>query len=67
MALAAAVVGVLIAKNAGKKPTDASPAAVEPPAAAASAVPSPASEPATQSQSLPRLVDLGAGNASPAR
>ena len=67
MALAAAVVGVLIAKNAGKKPTDASPAASEPPAAAASAVPSPASEPATQSQPLPRLVDLGAGKCIPCK
>ena len=68
MALAVAVVGVLIAKNAGKKPTDASPAAVEPPAAVeASAVPTPASEPATQSKPLPRLVDLGAGKCIPCK
>jgi thioredoxin 1 len=68
IALAAAVIGVLIAKNAGKKPTDASPAAVAPPAAVeASAVPTPASEPATQSKPLPRLVDLGAGKCIPCK
>ena len=62
IALAVAVAGVLIAKNAGTKPTDASPAAVE-----ASAMPIPASEPAAQSRPLPRLVDLGAGKCIPCR
>ncbi len=68
IALVVAVVGVLIAKNAGRKPTAASPAAGEPPAAAeASAVPKPAPEPATQSKPLPRLVDLGAGKCIPCK
>jgi thioredoxin 1 len=65
VALALAVAGVLVAKNAGKKPTAASPAASEPTAAAASAVPTPASEPATQTKPLPRLVDLGAHSCIP--
>ncbi|MBN1672534.1 MAG: thioredoxin family protein [Kiritimatiellae bacterium] len=68
IALAVAVVGVLIAKNAGKRTTDVSPAASEPPAAVeASAVPPPASEPATQSKPLPRLVDLGAHSCIPCK
>jgi thioredoxin 1 len=66
--LAVAVVGVLIAKNTGKKPTAAAPAAGEPPAAVkTSAVPPPALTPATQSQPLPRLVDLGAGKCIPCK
>lgn len=68
LALAVAVVGVLIAKNAGRKPTAAAPVQGEPPAAVeASAVPTPASEPATQSKPLPRLVDLGAGKCIPCK
>jgi thioredoxin 1 len=64
IALAAAVVGVLIAKNADKKPTTAEPAAGEPPAAVeTSAVPAPA----TQSKPLPRLVDLGADKCIPCK
>ena len=64
MALAVAVVGVLIAKNANKKPAPASPAASEPPAAVeASSMP----EPATQGKPLPRLVDLGAGKCIPCK
>jgi len=49
-------VGVLVAKNADKKPAEASPVAVE-----ASAVPAPSSESIAQGKPLPRLVDLGAG------
>ena len=68
IALAVAVVGVLIAKNAGKKPTAAAPAEGEPPAAVvASAVSIPASEPATRSKPLPRLVDLGAHSCIPCK
>ena len=60
MALAAAVLGVLIAKNAGKKPADASPAVSEPSAAVEASA-------ATQSKPLPRLVDLGAGKCIPCK
>ena len=68
LALAAAVVGVLIARNAGRRSTAASPAASEQTAAAAEhVVPMAASEPATQSKPLPRLVDLGAGRCIPCK
>ena len=66
--VAVAVAGVLIAKNAGKKPHAALPAVIEPSAAAeASAAPTAASEPALQSAPLPRLVDLGAGKCIPCK
>ncbi|MBM4163798.1 MAG: thioredoxin family protein [Lentisphaerae bacterium] len=67
IALAVAVVGVLIAKHAGKKSTVDHSAAGEPPAAAANAMPTPASEPAAQSEPLPRLVDLGASKCIPCK
>lgn len=68
LALAVAVVGVLVAKNAGRKPTAAAPVQGEPPAAVeASAALTPASAPATQSKPLPRLVDLGAGKCIPCK
>jgi len=60
MALAVAVVGVLIAKNAGKKPADASPVVSEPSAAVEASA-------AAQSKPLPRLVDLGAGKCIPCK
>ena len=67
IALAFAVAGVMIARNAGQKPA-ASPRASEPPAQVeANAVPTPASEPAAQSKPLPRLVDLGAGKCIPCK
>jgi thiol-disulfide isomerase/thioredoxin len=62
------VVGVLIAKNAGKKPVDAAPTVGDTPAAVeASAVPTTASEPAAQGKALPRLVDLGAHSCIPCK
>ncbi len=68
IALAVAIAGVLIARNAGKKPTAVSPAVGEPPAAVeASVMPTPVSEPAAQSKPLPRLVDLGAGKCIPCK
>ena len=68
IALAVAVVGVLIAKNAGKKPVDASPTVGDTPTAVeASAVPTTASEPAAQGKALPRLVDLGAHSCIPCK
>jgi len=68
IALAVAVMGVLIVKNVGKKPIAASPAGTEPPAAvAASVVSTSVSDPATQSQPLPRLVDLGADKCIPCK
>lgn len=68
IALAVAVVGVLIAKNAGKKPTAASPAVSEPPAAVeASAAPMATAGSATHSKRLPRLVDLGADKCIPCK
>ncbi len=66
--LAVAVVGVLLARNAGRPPTAAAPAQGEPPAAmAADAAPKAAGEPARQSPPLPRLVDLGAGPCMPCK
>lgn len=68
IALAVALVGVLIAKNAGKKPAATAPAAGEPSAAVeTSAVPAHTSESAAQSKPLPRLVDLGAGKCIPCK
>jgi len=68
IALVVGVVGVLIAKNAGRTPTAASSAAGEPPAAVeAGAVAMPALDPATKSKPLPRLVGLGAGKCIPCR
>lgn len=67
IALALAVVGVLIAKNAGKKPNESS-AVVETPAAVeGDTVPTTTSETATQGRALPRLVDLGAHACIPCR
>jgi len=67
--LAAAVLGVLIAKNAARKPAAAkvpegreTPAAANSPGAAAGAP-----ETAAQGQALPRLVDLGAGKCIPCK
>lgn len=66
--LAVAVVCVMIAKNAGKKPLDASPMVGGAPAAAeASAVPTMALEPVQQGKALPRLVDLGATKCIPCK
>ncbi len=68
LVLAVAVVGVLLARNAGRPPTAAAPAQGEPPAAmAADAAPKAAGEPARQSPPLPRLVDLGAGTCMPCK
>jgi len=67
LALAFAVVGVLIARKAGKKPDTVSPPASEPSAAVeASAAPA-ASEPVSQGEPLPRLIDLGAGKCIPCK
>ena len=66
--LAVAVAGVLIAKNAGKKPAATSSEVGETLAAAETGgVPTAASDPATESQALPRLVDLGAGKCIPCK
>ena len=63
IAMAVAVAGVMIARNAGKNPAAAAtPAAVE-----ASAAPTTASERALQGKALPRLVDLGAHSCIPCR
>ena len=68
IALAVAVVGVLIAKNAGKKPVGASPMVGDTPAAVeASGVPTTTSEPAAQGKAVPRLVDLGATKCIPCK
>ncbi len=68
IALTMAVVGVLIAKNAGKRTTDASPAVSGSSAAAAArVVPATASEPAAQGKTVPRLVDLGATKCVPCK
>lgn len=64
IALAAAVMGVMLVKNAGRKPASNSSAATPPP------VTTPAStalEPAMQRTPLPRLVDLGAGKCIPCK
>jgi thioredoxin 1 len=69
IALAAGVVGVLLARNAGKKDVSSSAATGrEPPAAvkAAGAMPA-APATATQEKALPRLVDLGATKCVPCK
>lgn len=62
--LALAVVGVLIAKNAGKKPVSTSGPAVAVNAAGSNAV---APEAARQGKAIPRMVDLGATKCIPCK
>jgi len=67
--LVLAVVGVLIAKNAGKKPVSTvTPAASNTPATVeATGSKAVAPEVVTQGKTLPRLVDLGAGKCIPCK
>jgi thioredoxin 1 len=66
--LALAVVGVLIAKNAGKKPaSDGTPEASAVPAAAEATAAQGVPEPAGQTKAIPRLVDLGATKCIPCK
>jgi thioredoxin 1 len=66
--LAVSVVGVLIAKNAGKKPGAGETAAVSiVPAAAQGIGTQSVQEVAAQGPSLPRLIDLGAGKCIPCK
>jgi len=67
--LAVAVAGVLIAKNAGKKPASAdTPTVNNTPAATEATGTTPAAPAAaTQGKALPRLVDLGAGKCIPCK
>jgi thioredoxin 1 len=66
--LALAVVGVLVAKNAGKKGESASPpAAIATPVAVAATGAPGIPEPAGQVKAIPRLVDLGATKCIPCK